>query len=40
MAVSQFDGFFRDRSGARSIAKVGRDEIGFPARRPHFAIVL
>jgi hypothetical protein len=36
MAVSQLDGLFRDRTGARSIAKVGRDEIGFPARRPYF----
>jgi hypothetical protein len=36
MAVSQLDGLLRDRSGARSIAKVGRDEIGFPARRPYF----
>jgi hypothetical protein len=26
----------RDRSRARSIAKIGRDEIGFPARRPYF----
>jgi hypothetical protein len=36
MAVSQLDGLFRDPSGARSIAKVGRDEIGFPARRTYF----
>ena len=36
MAVSQLDGLLRDRSGAHSIAKVGRDEIGFPARRPYF----
>jgi hypothetical protein len=36
MAVSQFDGLSRDRTGARSVAKIGRDEIGFRARRPYF----
>jgi hypothetical protein len=40
MAVSQLDGLSRDRTGARSVAKIGRDEIGFRARRPILAIVL
>ena len=34
--LSQLDGFFRDGAGARSIAKVGPDEIGFAARRTYF----
>src|SRR6478752_1263234 len=36
MVVCQFDGLFRDRARARGIAQVGRDEIGFAARRPYF----
>ena len=36
MAVSQLDGLSRDRTGARSVAKIGGDEIGFSARRPYF----
>jgi hypothetical protein len=32
---SQLGGFFRDGAGARGIAKVGPDEIGFAARSPY-----
>jgi hypothetical protein len=37
MAASQLDGLFRYSTGARGVTKIGRDEIGFPARRPYFA---
>src|SRR5262249_55947972 len=36
MAASQLDGPSRERTGARGVAKIGRDEIGFPARYPYF----
>ena len=36
MAVSQLDGLSRDRTGARSVAKIGRDEFGLSTRRPYF----
>jgi hypothetical protein len=36
MAASQLDGLARYRAGARSVAQIGRDEIGFPARYPYF----
>jgi len=36
VAVSQLDSLSRDRTGARGIAKIGRNEIGFPARLPYF----
>src|ERR1700722_6210743 len=35
MAPPQLDGLFRNSAGARGIAQVGRDEIGFPARGPY-----
>jgi hypothetical protein len=38
VAVSQLDSLSRDRTGARRVAKIGRDEIGFPARRPYFIV--
>jgi hypothetical protein len=37
VAVSQFDSLSRDRASARGVAKIGRDEISFPARRSYFS---
>jgi hypothetical protein len=36
MTASQLDGLSRERTGALSVAKIGRDEIGFPACCPYF----
>jgi hypothetical protein len=33
---AQLDGLSGDRTGARSVAKIGRDEIGFAARCSYF----
>jgi hypothetical protein len=39
IAASQLGGLSRDRTGARSVAKIGRDEIGFPPAARISAIV-